>query len=178
MEIPWQSIQGFSGASVIGALVLVDLGLIANAFADNLFPTITNFSTTAAYALVIAVPVLSLTYLLGLLCIGAAELALTLSHLLNAKTLAEDTVTVSARGESCAARFHQLRQEAELLAGGVIVFALLAVGSALSAWRIEGWRRFLTAVAIAAVIFAVSSVFLCLYRYKSTHALASATKSD
>src|SRR5712691_4474721 len=115
MEIPWQSIQGFSGASVIGALVLVDLGLIANAFADNLFPTITNFSTTAAYALVIAVQVLTLTYFLSRFCIGAGELALALSLLFNSKTLAEDSVTVSARGESCAARFHQLRQEAELL---------------------------------------------------------------
>src|SRR5205809_285359 len=35
MEMPWQNIQSFSGASAVGAIVFVDLALIADAFADN-----------------------------------------------------------------------------------------------------------------------------------------------
>ncbi len=97
-------------------------------------------------------------------------------RLLDAKALVEDTISVAGRGEYAAARFQQIRQEAELLAGGTIAFALLALGAALSAWRIEGWRRFLTAVAIMAVLLAGGSMLLCLYRYRMAHRQAAATK--
>lgn len=176
MQIPWQSIQEFSGATAVGALVLVDLALIANAFADNLFPVIDIYSRTSTWAIVVAIPLLSLTYLLGLLCTGAAELALIRLRLVDANALSEDIIAVTARGEFVAGRFQQLRQEAELLAGGAIALALLAVGAALSTWRIEGWRRFLTAVAITAILFAAGSVFLSWYRHASAHRLALAAK--
>lgn len=42
--VPWQSIQGFSGATAVGSLVFVDWALITNAFADNLFPIINLYS--------------------------------------------------------------------------------------------------------------------------------------
>jgi hypothetical protein len=55
--VPWQSIQGFSGSAAVGSLVFVGWVLIANAFANNLVPTIDRFSETQAWAVVIAVPV-------------------------------------------------------------------------------------------------------------------------
>ena len=64
---------GVSGATAVGSLVFVDWALITNAFADNLFPIINLYSQSPTWAIVIAVPVLSLVYLLGLLCIGAGE---------------------------------------------------------------------------------------------------------
>jgi L-asparagine transporter-like permease len=90
--------------------------------------------------------------------------------------LVEDTIIAPNNGEFAAVRFQQLRQEAELLAGGSIAFALLALGAVLSAWRIEGWWRFLTAVAIMAVVLTVTSISLCLYRYRSAHQQALAKK--
>jgi hypothetical protein len=175
METPWQGLQGFSGATAVGALVFVDLALVANAFADNLFPVINIYSQTPTWAIVVAIPAVSLAYLLGVLSIGASELILVSVHLLDAKALVEDTISVAGRGEYAAARFQQIRQEAELLAGGAIAFALLSLGAALSAWRIEGWRRFLTAVAIMAVLLAGGSILLCFYRYRMAHRQAVAT---
>ena len=97
--------------------------------------------------------------------------------LLDSNALVEDTIAASGKGEFAAARFQQVRQEAEQLAGGTIGFALLALGAALSAWRIDGWRRFLTAVAIMAVLLAVGSVLLSLYRHRMAHRQAVATKA-
>ena len=71
--VPWQSIQGFSGATAVGSLVFVAWALITNAFADNLFPVINVYSQSPTWAIVTAVPLLSLAYLLGLLSIGAGE---------------------------------------------------------------------------------------------------------
>jgi len=176
MEISSQTIQGFSGATAVGALTLVGLALIANAFATNLFPAIDFYARTPTWAIVVAIPLASLSYLLGLLATGAAEAALIWSRLINANVLIEDAVRVSVRGEFVAGRFQQLRQEAELLAGSAIALALLALGTALSAWATEGWRRFLTATTLAAVVFALSSIGLSRSRYASAHRLAIAAK--
>jgi hypothetical protein len=176
MEIPWQSIQGFSGATAVGSLVLVDLALIADAFADNLFPVINLYSQTPTWAIVVAIPLVSLVYLIGLLSIGAGEAALVWFRGADNIALTEDTLVLAAASDAIAARYQQLRQEAELLAGSVIAFGLLAVGSALHAWRIGGWRRFLTAVATAAVIFAIASVALSIRRYATASRLATAAR--
>jgi hypothetical protein len=177
MELPSQTLPRFSGAAAIGALVLVDLALIANAFADNLFPVINLYSQTPTWAIVVAIPLASLVYLLGVLSIGTSELMLIWTGLLDRSALVEDSIAASARGEYAAARFEQIRQEAELLAGGTIAFTLLAAGAALSAWRVDGWRRFLTAVAVMAVLLAIGSILLCLYRHRMAHRQAVAAKS-
>jgi len=177
MEFP-QVLQGFSGATAIGGLVLVDLLLIGNAFADNLFPRIQDYSHESTFAIVVAIPLVSLAYLLGVLSIGAAELILTSLRLLNKRVLVDDMIDASRGGEYVAGRFQQIRQEAELLGGGVIAFVLLALGAALSGWKIEGWRRFLTAVAVMAVVFGICSACLCIYRYRMAHDQAVARKTD
>ncbi len=178
MQLSWQSVQGFSGATAVGALTLVGLALIANAFATNLFPAIDFYSRTPTWAIVVAIPLLALSYLLGLLSNGAAEAAMIWLRLVKASALVEDPITVSVRGEFVAGRFQQLRQEAEVLAGSVIALTLVAIGAALSVRVAEGWRRFLAAVALTAVMLAVSSAALSRSRYAAAHHLALAAGSQ
>src|SRR6267142_1431877 len=125
MQSPWQNIQGFSGASAVGSIVFVDLALIANAFADNLFPTIDLFAQTATWAIVVAIPTLSLVYLMGVLSIGAGEGLLACLHLAKQTTHSEDVKVLLAGNEAVVGRYRQLRQDAELLAGSAIAFVLL-----------------------------------------------------
>src|SRR5262245_46702489 len=165
MQSPWQNIQGFSGASAVGAIVFVDLALIANAFADNLFPTINLFAQSATWAIVVAIPLLSLVYLIGVLSIGAGEGLLGCLHLTRQITHSEDVKMLLVSSEAVWGRYQQLRQDAELLAGSVVAFALLGVGSALSAWMVPGWRRFLTSVALAGVFLPAVSIALASRKY-------------
>ena len=103
--IPWQNIQGFSGAAAIGSIVFVDLVLIANAFADNLFPVIDLYSQTTTWAVVIALPALALVYLIGLLSIGAGEAALVWLRLVSRIDLAEDILGLPGLPSIIAARY-------------------------------------------------------------------------
>ena len=170
--VPWQSIQGFSGATAVGSLVFVDWALITNAFADNLFPVINLYSQSPTWAIVIAVPVLSLVYLLGLLCIGAGEAILVALRLLPASCLDDGNIALLEPSGFAAARYQQLRQEAEILAGSAWALVRLAVGASRHAWRIEGWRRFLLSVAVCATVVAVGSVALAVRRHLSATRLA------
>ena len=177
MQLPWQNIQGFSGAAAVGALVLVDFTLIADAFATNLFPAINLYAQTPTWAVIVAVPLVALVYLLGVLSIGGGDSLLAAFGHASRITLADEASFLSACSELLATRFQQLRQEAELLAGSFVVFTLLSLGSLLHAVRIPGWRRFLISVAIAAVVFAALSMALAVRRYRSAHAIARPSRS-
>ena len=170
--VPWQSIQGFSGATAVGSLVFVDWALITNAFADNLFSAINLYSQTPTWAIVTAIPVLSLAYLLGLLCIGAGEAMLTLVNLVPQSVADEDHFASKEPSNFLVARYQQLRQDAEILSGSAMALALMAVGAALHAWRIEGWRRFLISVAICAVLVAIGSLALSVRRHAAASRIA------
>lgn len=169
--VPWQSIQGFSGATAVGSLVFVDWALITNAFADNLFPVINLYSQSPTWAIVTAVPVLSLAYLLGLLCIGAGEAFMIFCKFVPASSLDEGQTACSDSSSFVAARYQQLRQDAEILAGSALALGLLAVGASLHAWRIEGWRRLLISVAVCATLVAVGSFALSVRRQLSASRL-------
>ena len=175
MQIPWQNIHGFSGATAVGAIVLVALLLMANTFATNLFPVIDMYASTPTWAIVVAIPLLSLSYLIGLLSIGVGESIIVWFHVIDVDALIEDPITVSSRKESVVGRYQQLRQEGEILSGSAIAFALLAIGTALSTWEIKGWRRFLTSMAIAALFFAAGSIGLSAIRHRAAHRLANSS---
>ena len=172
--VPWQSIQGFSGAAAVGSLVFVAWALITNAFADNLFLVINLYSQSPTWAIVIAVPVLSLTYLLGLLCMGAGEAILIFLKLVPADILEEEKMVRADLSSFVAARYQLLRQDAEILAGSALALGLFAVGATLHAWRIEGWRRFLLSVALCTTLIALGSMALSVRRHLSASRLAGA----
>jgi hypothetical protein len=177
MELPWQRFEGFSGATAVGSLVFIDLALIADAFADNLFPTINAYSQTPTWAIVVAVPFVALTYLLGVISIsgGAALLAWGRESRI-APT--EETSFLATCNPLVASRFQQLQQEAQLLSGSFVAFTLLSFGSAFHAAQIPGWRRFLISVVIAAAILSTLSLTLALQRFRWARDIANAHKSD
>jgi hypothetical protein len=177
MQLPWQSIEGFSGATAIESLVLIDLALISNAFADNLFPTINLYAQTPTWAIVVAVPLAALAYLLGTLSIAGGSAILARNSRFRV-TAEEETSFLSTAPALVAARFQQLRQEAELLSGSFVAFVLLSVGSALHAVRLPGWRRFLTSVVIVALAFSALSIKLALLRYLLARSFAKVRKSE
>src|SRR5262245_18299875 len=169
--VPWQSIQGFSGVTAVRSLVFVDWALITNAFPQNLFPIIDLYAQSPTWAIVTAVPVVSLVYLLGLLCIGAGEALLILFKFVDASSLDERQIASSDPAGFLAARYQQLRQDADILAGSALALGLLAIGASLHAWRIEGRSRFLTSVAVCAIVLAGGSFALSARRQRSAFRL-------
>ena len=165
--IPWQTVQGFSGATAVGSIAFVDWALITNAFADNLFPVIDLYSSTPTWAIVVAIPIIALTYLLGLLFIGAGEILLLRMKLLTSADLDDEGMHRSDLPALVTARYHVLRQEAEVLAGSALAIGLLAVGTTLHSWRIDGWRRFLISVTLCAIVLAIGSAALAIRRHKA-----------
>ena len=98
MTPSWQNLQGLSGATAVGALTFIGLIFVANAFATNLLDAIDFYSRTPTWAIVIAFPAIAVSYLLGLLSMGAAEAMLTWTGVIDAEVLVADHVAVGDRG--------------------------------------------------------------------------------
>jgi hypothetical protein len=172
MQVPLQGLQGFTGAVAVGGLTITALFLLAAVFAPNLLLAIDVVTRSTAWAIVAAVPLSSLAYVVGLLTIAAAESLLVRAGRLRHLDLADELEAVSKRSEIVVARYHQQRQEAEVLAGSSLAFFVLSLASATAAIPVDGWRRTLTSIAVACVVLSVGSALLSVYRYRSASSLA------
>ncbi len=65
MSLPWQNVEGFAGVAGVGALALLGIFLILDGQVPELFPTIEFYAKTATWSIVAAIPVLSITFVLG-----------------------------------------------------------------------------------------------------------------
>ena len=131
MPTLFQSIQGFAGASGVGILCLVGLFLSVSVFAGNLPVVATRFLASPNWSGVATLPVLVVAYVIGLLAIAIVDRGTRLTN-----------SGISALTHSVvAARYAQLEQEAEILSGSVIGFALLGVAAFLNTMAFPGWNR-------------------------------------
>ena len=172
MQSALQGLQGFTGAVAVGGLTISSLFLLAAVFAPNLLLAIDVVTRSTAWAIVAAIPLSSLAYVVGLLTTAAAESLLVRAGRLRQVDVAAELEAVSELSDIVVARYHQQRQEAEVLAGSSLAFCVLSLASATAAFWIDGWRRTLISVAVACVTLFVGSALLSVYRYRSASSLA------
>jgi len=170
--LPLQNIQGFSGATAVGSLAFLGWALITNAFAENFFPVINLYAQSPTWAIVAAIPAISLAYLLGLLCIGTGEIVLVRLKLIPANSEEDRTLARWQLSNVLTTRYQQLQQDADILAGSGMALTLIVLGASLHAWRVEGWRHSLISIAICALIIAYGSVALSVRRKRLASAIA------
>lgn len=174
MQVPLQGLQGLTGAVAVGGLTITSLFLLAAVFAPNLLLAIDVITRSTAWAVVAAIPLSSLSYIIGLLTSAAAESLLTRTGRLRQVNLIAELQAVSRLSELVVARYQQQRQEAEVLAGSSLAFCVLSIASAIAVSSIEGWRRTLIWLAIVCLVLSVGSALLSIYRYRSASSLALA----
>ena len=172
MQVPLQGLQGFTGAIAVGGLTLTSLFLLAAGFAPNLLLAIDVVTRSTAWAVVAAVPLTSLSYVLGLLTIAAAESLLTQTKLLHQVDSAAELLAVSKLGDLVVVRYQQQRQEAEVVAGSSLALCVLGFASVAAALWDEGWRRTLISLAAACIVLSVGSAVLSVSRYRSATSLS------
>jgi hypothetical protein len=174
MQVPWQSIQGFSGAVAVGGLTLTSLLLLIGVFASSIFPAIDFLSKSTAWAIIVAVPVASLTYVVGLLTNAAAELLYVRVGWLPRGSLTDELVRINGSGDFLIGRFLYFRQEAEILAGGSLALSLFATTCAVAAYPAEGWRRTLITMTLLSAVLCIGSAVLSISRFRSASSLSTA----
>jgi hypothetical protein len=169
-----QGLQGFTGAIAVGGLTSTSLFLLAAVFAPNLLPAIDVVTRSTAWAVVAAIPLTALSYVLGLLTIASAQSLIIRGKLVSLANLAAELQAVASLGELVTASYQQQRQEAEVLAGSSLAFLVLSIACVIAAFGDDGWRRTLLAVAVACLLVSIGSVLLAIGRFRGAASLAQA----
>lgn len=67
--MPIESAGAFAGAAGVGALCFLGIFLLLDGLSPGVFPTVEFYARTATWGIVAAVPVLAITYVVGLLAL-------------------------------------------------------------------------------------------------------------
>jgi hypothetical protein len=127
-----ENISSAVGPAGIGALCVLGILLILDGRSPAVLGTVERYGNTTTWGIVAAVPLLAITYLLGILVVTAAE---SLMHTTFGPSFVTETSDLLRIGNfpldksALAQGYVQLRQESRLLAGSSIALIFLALGA-------------------------------------------------
>ena len=176
MSSSGDALASFAGPAGVGALCLLGAFLFLDGRAPGLFPTFEQYAKTSSWSVVAAVPVLAVSFVLGLSLMVASERVLTslwgppLTS--QAADLAQLTVSVK---ESPAAQVYveSIRNRA-VLAGGAVALLILALGALSEMGNLPHLRGVIAAAALATVVVAVAAGYLTIREGHKAHEIALA----
>jgi len=126
-----ESLSAFAGPTGVGALCFLGIFLFLDGRAPSIFPAVETYAKTSTWSVVVAVPVLAISYVAGLVLISAAGAGVRCTFGPSVEQEAKDTLVVSskpAKESVLAQRYLQFQQERDCLAGAALSLVVLAVG--------------------------------------------------
>ena len=167
----------FAGATGVGALCVLAMFLFFDGRASNLLPNVEAYAKTATWAIVAAVPVLAMSYIVGLLLISGAESAVARTFGPTADVELADLARVAklpAKDSVAVQRFAQLRQDRAILAGSAVALLLLAFGALSEIRNLPELKTVIVCSALVAILVAAATFFAAAQKGISAHLLAEA----
>ena len=178
MSFPWQTIEGFAGASGVGALCFLGIFLFLDGRAPNLYPTVEFFAKTTTWSIVAAIPVLAIIYVIGLLAMNGGELIVDRISKSQAVQEIPDLVTIGEHDKSAITQqYLKLRQEKEILSGSFIALILLTIGAFSEISNLPSLKAVIIIAAIGSFVIALGFLWLAISKGVEAHSLAEAIKS-
>jgi hypothetical protein len=180
MSVFGDALSTFAGPTGVGALCLLAVFLFLDGRAPDLFPTFELYAKTSTWSVVAAVPVLAISYVLGLSVMIASERAIGTVAKQNAAQRISEARMVAAGvdKDSLAAQLYvdALRNRA-VLAGGALALVLLGIGALSEVRNLRSLRPVILAAVVGALALAVLAAYFAIREGVRADAIAAATQS-
>jgi len=177
MSSSGDALATFAGPAGVGALCLLGAFLFLDGRAPSLFPTFEQYAKTSSWSVVAAIPVLAVSFVLGLSLMVASERALTSLWGPSLSSQAGDLAQLAASSvkESPASQAYveSLRNRA-VLAGGSAALLILAVGAFSETRNLPHLRGVIVVAALATVLLAAAATYLAVHEGHKAHEIARA----
>jgi hypothetical protein len=171
-------ISTFAGPTGVGALGILGVFLFLDGRAPGFFPTFEQYAKTSSWNIVAAIPVLAVSYVLGLCLMIASERALTGVVGPSRKSEAADIALVGTAGAVKDSSVSQVYLEAlrnrAVLCGGAVALLVLAFGALSDTSNLPNLRGVIVVAVIATSLLAVGAAYLALEEGHRAHKLAEA----
>ena len=170
--MPDASLEAVTGRLGIGAIAFLGWFLIVDGLQIGVFEVVEAYGKSASWGLVGIVPTAVVIYIVGVICLGIAELALSRLPAYQAPTV-DHIIAVSRTGSPLLQQaFADHMRNHELLKGAAISFLVLAVGSGAE-WGNSGRHDALLWLAVLGAV-ALSCLSLLFARRSAAQATALA----
>jgi hypothetical protein len=170
------ALSTFAGPSGVGALCLLAVFLFLDGRAPELFPTFELYAKTSTWSVVAAVPVVAISYVLGLSVMIASEqvIANVAKQSESERTSMARMVSAGPGKDSLAAQLYvdALRNRA-VLAGGAMALALLGLGALSEVRNLPNLRAVIVVAALGAVMFSMLAAYLAVREGERANGIAA-----
>jgi hypothetical protein len=181
MSTSGDSISTLAGPAGVGALCLLGLFLFLDGRAPDLFPTFEQYAKTASWSIVAAVPVLTVSYVLGLSIMIASERAISRVVGFSQKSEVGDLALIGIAGlakDSPASIFYaEARRNGAVLAGGALALLVLSSGALSETSNLPNLRSTVIIATLLTVFLAVLAAYLAVQESHRAHAIAQSLRS-
>ena len=155
-------IETITGRLGVGAIALLALFLSADGMQIGVFHIVESYGGSVTFGLVAALPTAVVTYVLGVFCVGTADLLLTRFEAFRDPGPEEILELSKDGGDLLKQQYLESLRNSDLLKGSSISFLLLAVGTVLDAPNMRGYESIVVVATVAAVgLSGMSLVFAC-----------------
>jgi hypothetical protein len=178
MPFPTDALGSFAGATGVGALFLLGVFLILDGRAPNLFPTVEVLAKTSTWGIVATVPILAISYLIGLFLLtgGSNVVQLIFGPATGADFADLARLSDLDLGKSVLAQeFSQLRQQSAVLAGSSFALIVVALGALSERRNLVNLAGIIRSAAYAVFILAAALFYFAGAKSKAAHCLAQAS---
>lgn len=174
-RMPSDNLAAAAGPTGVGALCILSAFLFLDGRAPSLFPTVEFYAKTATWGIVAAVPVLVISYIIGLFVITGAELiiqpAFGPSFSIEAGDLAR-VGGVSTEKSALVQAYVQLRQDRGILGGSSLALLLLGIGALSEIPNLLHLRGPIIVMAILTFLLAGATFYFAGMKSQEAHVLA------
>jgi len=144
-------LEGITGRLGIGAITVLGLFLLVDGAQIGVFELIETYGNSTTWGIVGIVPTAVVTYIVGVFCLGAADLVLSKLSAFQPPTPA-DVLNISRTGSALLEQaYSDHTRNFELLKGAAISFVILSVGSLAEASNLPSNRSVIWLAVLAAL---------------------------
>jgi hypothetical protein len=170
--MPGTSLEAITGRLGVGAVAFLGLFLMLDGAQLGAFELVETYGKSSTWGIVGVVPTLVVIHIIGVFCVGIAELGLSRFAALHGPE-PRDILVVSRSGMGLLQQLYaeHLRNQ-ELLKGAAVSFVILAIGS-LAEWRtIPGTEIIVVLAAGGAILLSCLSLVFARRAVEQAAALA------
>ena len=170
-----QNVESFTGLLAVGSIGVLGVFLIIDG-QTNIYLIFEEYGKSTSWSIFAAVPLLVLSYLLGLFLSQAAEILFTNVKRLNSAKAEEQFVkVVILKNEHLIERYLELSRQKRLLESSSIALLLLLLGALSEVKQMQGWEMVAYGSSILALIVATVCPFMVIRVAKKIECLLLAS---
>ncbi len=157
MGIPWNTIQGFAGATGIGAICILGFYLIIDGSNSKIYHYLNTYAKTPSWTLLASIPSLAIAYIVGLYAIFLSSSISSFAFGTPDIDQVERIMIVSqTKNDLLLKHLFSLDQKAELLNGSSLAFLLIGIGSFFKIKNLPNLKTVIRICGIIAISISIS----------------------